>query len=135
MTTKPQVTTVKTHTVVIPPGEYWVGDPCYAYTNNSDSLWMPLLCNFLDDSPLAQVGDNWFVAFPTAYGDGVYLDQDGREYGVDAGLIGVVPVDSAEPDAGTLYALHRTTFEREVQMYSEDGKIHIGRLVIDTSGE
>ena len=53
MTTKPQVTTVKTHTVVIPPGEYWVGDPCYAYTNNSDSLWMPLLnsCNFLDDSP------------------------------------------------------------------------------------
>ena len=133
MTTKPQVTTVKTHTVVIPPGEYWVGDPCYAY--NDDGLWMPLLgsCGFLDDSPLAQVGDNWFVAFPTAYGDGVYRDQDGREYGVDAGLIGVVPVDSVEPGDTTLYAMHLVTFPHETRMYSEDGKIHIGRIVIDTN--
>jgi hypothetical protein len=31
-----------------------------------------------------------FIAMPTAYGDGCYLDRHGREYSVDSGTIGLI---------------------------------------------
>ena len=40
---------------------------------------------------LGEVQGQKVLAFGTAYGDGVYADQFGNEFPVDAGLIGLVP--------------------------------------------
>jgi len=56
------------------------------------------LCNCLDS-------DDWFeycndetlpegaYSFRTAFGDGTYVDGEGREYGVDSGTIGALPLE------------------------------------------
>ncbi len=38
------------------------------------------------------------LAFSTAYGDGCYTDQEGREYSVDSGGIGCIRVDHANAE-------------------------------------
>jgi hypothetical protein len=38
-----------------------------------------------------KVGKDKFVVSGTAYGDGCYMDNLGNKYGVDAGVIGIVP--------------------------------------------
>ena len=34
-----------------------------------------------------------FICFSTAYGDGCYLDQNGREYSVDSGTLGLIDIE------------------------------------------
>jgi hypothetical protein len=77
--------------VIVPAGEYFLGDPSYAVP---DDQWHPLLWSWADLSrPLGHMLDGtYIVAFPTAYGDGVYKDDHGHSYPVDAGLIGLVPI-------------------------------------------
>jgi len=81
--TKPQTT------------EYYVGDLCYVLHN----AWNEV-CDRL--FPHITEGTNWGThtlsdgrvirLHGTAYGDGTYFDNNGREYGVDAGLIGCIAV-------------------------------------------
>ena len=84
---------------LLPPGLYWVGDPCYARTHSAEdtSVWLQL-CDDMPDERGAFVAAaynaprlDWLAASSTAYGDGTYTGSDGNEYPVDAGLIGVVP--------------------------------------------
>lgn len=81
--------------IVVPAGEYWLGDPCYSVP---DEDWMPWLeaADFRDERFVlwAQVPGTefWVLGLSTQYGDGCYTDEQGNEYGVDAGLIGLVPV-------------------------------------------
>lgn len=80
----------KTRTVV-PPGLYFIGDPCYAIP---DSDWMTWLeaGDFQNERWLveADLGDGKYaVALGTAYGDGQYDGSDDFSYPVDAGLIGL----------------------------------------------
>lgn len=98
-------------TVTVPAGTYILGDPCYAVPGED---WMPWLAAAkhratVSDSNvvglLAAVPSSgaWVVGFRTGYGDGVYYDTDGNEYGVDAGMIGLVPQRIARdrtPSAG-----------------------------------
>lgn len=42
-----------------------------------------------------------FTVGSTAYGDGLYLDDEGREFPVDAGNIGLVPLELVENDVGS----------------------------------
>lgn len=88
-------------TVIVPAGRYWLADPCYSISN--DEVWMELLqsCNFFMDSPIGTTKGYEVLAFGTAYGDGVYPDNRGREYAVDAGLIGLVPMELRESEYGS----------------------------------
>lgn len=83
--------------VKVPPGTYFLGDPCYAVPNDE---WMHLLesCGYFDcnsDGEGGPVGTtpegDKVLAFGTAYGDGVYVDDRGHQFPVDAGLIGLTP--------------------------------------------
>lgn len=124
--------------VVMPAGEYWVGDPCYSVPNDR---WMeylddagrddhphgePLrfLLGYLDDKPVLGVG--------TAYGDGEYADEMGRRYPVDAGLIGLTPVDLAEDDSP--FGSHLIKFDHDFTCSYSDGTITLGDINIDTNG-
>lgn len=117
--------------VIVPAGKYWLCDPCYAVPEN---LWMDLLnsCDFFN-GPVGNVTDSRggvhdVLAFGTAYGDGCYVDQHGNTYPVDAGLIGLVPVELGEPGAlGTL-----VEFTRDTMCTNEGGKMQFGGYKINT---
>jgi hypothetical protein len=80
------------HTVRVPAGRYYLGDPCHVIDSQDD--WMELLetCNFFQGSPIGTLKGHQVLAFGTAYGDGSYDDKyTGKIVGVDAGIIGLVP--------------------------------------------
>jgi hypothetical protein len=85
--------------VTLPPGTYVIGDPCYQL---NDEQWEEVLYESDDfESPIGVFnrqngGKGFAIAFSTAYGDGLYNDLDDREYGVDSGLIGIIPVDQVD---------------------------------------
>ena len=120
-----------TYEVRVEAGTYFLGDPCYAVP---ESLWMPLLesCNYYQDSPVGTVKKNGqtyeVLAFGTAYGDGVYQDNQGHSYPVDAGLIGLTPIELVEgiprPDLGRV-----VTFERNFICVGEEGMMHFGSRI------
>jgi hypothetical protein len=123
-------------------GTYWVGDPCYIVP---DRLWMPWLeaawentepntVTILD----ARVEGRRVVASGTAYGDGVYFDQDGREYPVDAGLIGAVHAGFWPEHAAAKVehlGMNLVEFPEPFHVGFEDGDIVIGHLRIPTGDQ
>lgn len=115
----------------LPAGRYWIGDPCYAYEDHG--VWMALLesADYTGSHRIldAEVPGERFLASGTAFGDGVYLDEDGNEYGVDAGLLGAVPAkDGQRVPSG----MREVEFTEPFEVGYAEGKIAIGHIVIDT---
>jgi hypothetical protein len=84
------------NSVVVPAGEYYLGDPCYAVR---DEDWEELLdtCdNFR--APIGTLPNRLQVfAFRTANGDGTFACPElGTDLDVDSGLIGLVPWEYAD---------------------------------------
>lgn len=121
--------------VTLPAGRYVVGDPCYhvpdgewnAVLEQSDFFEGQCWANFKTGAGL--IGT--VVAFGTAYGDGVYEDAAGREYGVDAGLIGVIPLHDVGA-ALDLSCAHVIEFSAPFTCQSVDGVIIFGFVEINT---
>ena len=128
--------TVKPGPVTCPAGVYYVGDPCYAASDDT-TTWAEYgeSSNWFQDTALATTPEGkWCVGFGTAYGDGVYVGNDDFAYGVDAGLIGVVPEEYAEENA--LRCMRLVTFPRPFECYvTDDGVIFLGHIIIDTDPE
>ena len=117
--------------VIVPKGSYVIGDPCYAVP---DGDWLPLLqsCNYFED-PVGTVKDETrhfsVLAFGTKWGDGSYLGSDGNVYPVDAGLIGLVPVEMVEDIAEHTIV----EFKRDTLCVNDgSGKLKFGHITIDT---
>ncbi len=80
-------------------GTYWVGDLCYVLGDVWDEF-CDLTLNDGNRSGEYTLSDGRRFAYSsTSWGDGVYLDQMGNKYPVDAGLIGCVLADSIKPSA------------------------------------
>ena len=83
---------------------FYIGDICYALSDIVyDDVWGG--ANYADgiyEEP--ETGLSFAVA-GTAYGDGTYYDDGGHEYGVDAGCIGIVPLELCEKgtDGGQVF--------------------------------
>jgi len=118
-----------------PPGKYYVGDLCYVI---SDAGWDDFCKMTITDG--GNVLDGYFKwkskflwTHGTAYGDGCFLDQNGDEYSVDAGLIGVLPfelIDKHEYDITDLGNV--LEFFTPFTCDYDDGIFIIGHLKIDT---
>lgn len=87
---------------------FYVGDICYALNDRIyDELWGDELeykdgvHTVPDDSLLPGSAGFSFAVSSTAYGDGVYRDQKGRKYCVDAGVIGAIPLELVDPEKNT----------------------------------
>jgi hypothetical protein len=126
--------------VTVPPGTYFLGDPCYAVP---DADWAPLLasCDTFE-RPVGCVRGFEVLAFGTRWGDGTYTDGDGNEYGVDAGLIGLTPMgmnpSGKDQYGGDLAALGQiVTFPDETVCTTdgESGLLVFGDVKIDTDPE
>jgi hypothetical protein len=115
--------------VLMPAGRYWVGDLCYVMT---DSQWKEVCELFLDDAAtgvFTLTDGTQFALFGTAYGDGLYEDQNGNAYAVDAGVIGCVLAAKVD-DESTLGNTH--TFRRPFAVGRKCGVIRFGRIAINT---
>lgn len=126
---------------IFPAGRYFVGDPCYVIADkNWDELIKNTGCFGLNenmdvinwyDGVFYYTGKKCF-ANGTAYGDGVFQDNAGRRYGVDAGLIGIVPVGATD-DNNSSWCGHFIAFEENFIVYENDGIFYFGNIKIDTN--
>ena len=116
---------------------YFVGDPCYAFSHDTNT-W-DLICNYLGhkSDAYAVPVKNGYVHFGNTYiGDGSYQGSDGVEYGVDAGLIGVVPIDLVEVSEEELKELGSIkTFDAPFTFSWKDGIFYIADIKIDTQND
>lgn len=126
----------------VPAGTYYFGDPCYAVP---DQFWMDLLnsCDFFSDTLVGTVNGFTVYSAGTMYGDGLYRDSLGREFPVDAGMIGLTPVALAELDTEAfkdgkleVFGSHLITLT-EPTVFLSDGKgnITLGDVVIPTGAD
>ena len=108
------------------PGTYYVGDLCYVM----HPQWKEV-CNlmFAVDDPGVLDGEFnlsngvRFAISSTAYGDGTYQDQQGREYPVDAGLIGCIRVEDVYDPEWYLAGVQTVEFDRPFQIVYNHGVI------------
>jgi len=119
-------------------GEYYVGDLCYVLHEEWDEVCR-LLFSGRDDHGCNQGEFNLadgrrFAIYSTKYGDGLYRDQNEREYAVDAGSIGCIllqDIDINHPD-NFIGDGQSITFDQDFYTGELDGKIMFGSVSIDT---
>lgn len=73
-------------------GKYWLGDPSLFL---NEKIYKSLLeAKFMsnEDYCAGYLNDRMVMAMRTAYGDGVYYDNENNSYQVDSGMIGLLPV-------------------------------------------
>ena len=123
-------------TLTIPKGEYFIGDPCYCFGDDWDTI--------LDKTDFFKeeyyYRNKLLAAFGTKYGDGTYLDQFGNEFPVDAGMIGIVPVCMITKEGGKKNDWLKQAglfikFQGGEKMSEFDGTIIIGEHVIKTGDD
>jgi hypothetical protein len=115
--------------VRMPAGAYYVGDPCYSITDHGE--WMEWLEAARYETSHVLIADHRgkpVLGLATAYGDGCYEDQESNQYLVDAGLIGLVPVEVADAPGG------RCVYFKESFLCSRtsDGTLTFGDIIIET---
>lgn len=164
-------------------GKYYIGDPCYVLDEPKydwhkvlkDTLYFGLFSSPLamkrdmykprdeqhGEFPIEDNDGNLYTAAvsTTKYGDGSYYDEEGNEYGVDAGMIGAIPIeaiseesvlnrycggkfaDGTESFEAVLNRLgHVHEFDQDFSIAYDDGKIRFGTyygsdVVVDTDPE
>jgi len=135
--------------------EMWVGDPCYVI---NDEEWGGVLddtlyFNLFPSKEAMERGDHEYspkdkqngifklkdgvtcAVSTTAYGDGCYPDAEGREYGVDAGMLGIFPAEYAKQRGlldGHLGHYVEVPTDYKVTVSYSDGTIDFGAVCIDT---
>jgi hypothetical protein len=119
---------VSEFTVNVQAGKYVLGDPCYTVRDEDWSLLLSS-CDYFTH-PVGKVSNIEVLAFSTKWGDGEYKDNKGNTYGVDAGLIGLVPLEYAEPTEGSVIV----DFKRLTKCSrTEEGLLIFGDYVINTN--
>jgi hypothetical protein len=120
-------------------GKYWIGDPCYAVKSEN---WSKLLAETgyfgleeVGNTGLRSDGTFYYnggkcFAGQTKYGDGTYFDNNHREYGVDAGLLGIMPFSAC--DGNSLNGGNIVDFEQDFRVNYNSGLFEFGHVIIQT---
>lgn len=121
----------------MPAGRYYVGDLCYVMHDVWDEvcdLMFPNSYNGNGEYGKFKLKDGReFAVYSTMYGDGTYRDGSGREYWVDAGVIGCIlesDIRDPNPSNGGNYI----DFSEEFETGEDGGMIWFGDVFIDTVG-
>lgn len=120
---------------MMPAGQYYIGDLCYVM---SDAEWDDF-CSITIQGHRCLSGEfvlndgRRFATHQTKYGDGLYKDQFGNQYGVDAGLIGCIRIDDIRVEKYNIKELGAIVeFKTDFVTSYEDGVIKFGHISIDT---
>lgn len=131
----------------LPAGTYYIGDLCYIL---QDDFWDDVCELYFDKNPnqtvfeykLAEpyLKDRQVIPFAmmrTRWGDGTYPDLNGNWFDVDSGTIGCIEVNDYESLTGscTLDVNSLFTFDKEFEVYYENGYLRFGHIEINTSGD
>ena len=122
---------------------FYIGDICYALSDKMyHEIWGDKYRWEDGEFEMMDSGFNFAVG-STAYGDGCYTDQYGHEYPVDAGVIGIVPLElvakeeayelgfvSKKPGIAT-YCFKNGTFRFDIP--NEHSDIFANCIYIDTN--
>ena len=128
---------------MMPAGRYYVGDLCYVMTDKEWDQFCSITIqgNKCLDGEFEMPDGRKFATYGTAWGDGVYRDQFGNRYSVDAGLIGCIRVEDIRAEKyedieklGTIHEF-KTDFVTSGGRGNRDwsGVIQIGRVRIETN--
>lgn len=123
---------------MMPAGKYWVGDLCYVLDEDWNEccylFFKERNDNGCNEGEFTLSDGRRFVSLNTAWGDGYYIDNSGRGYGVDAGLIGCILAKDVglEGNERNVSGGHIIDFPTDFECSNDDGKIIIGDVVIDT---
>ena len=117
----------------LPAGKYYIGDPCYVIED-----WDEFLAAFWamkEEEGIFDYDVGTCCVLRTLWGDGSFPCSDGSMLGVDAGLIGAVPlilVTRGDPDQdGTV-----VEFDKPFACSSDsDGRLHFGNVSVMTGDE
>ena len=139
-----KLTSVPGSTIVkVPAGRYYVGDLCYVIKAND--LWNKVVDAMFPNGQnecvdgLLEVEGHQMVSYSTMYGDGTYYGN-GHRFPVDAGLIGLISLDTLEAMGHELDIKHLLDhgtvrhFVEDFECSSENGTLQFGSLFIDTCG-
>jgi hypothetical protein len=124
---------MRTSHYLLPPGKYYIGDPCYVF---NDSTWDKLLdvTDSFQNDELTEFGGGVVWGYSTAVGDGVYTDQNDNEFSVDSGVLAAIPIDLIEnPDGeanGTV-----VDAPNGLQVEHDNGTFWFGVICIKTAGD
>jgi hypothetical protein len=125
--------------VVLPPGKYWLGDPCYVIRDEDWVPWLEATNYTKEDNLLGEIPgtEHEAVGFRTRFGDGEYPveREDTSKYShsraywdevstcpVDAGMIGFVPFDY-EPKPRHEGLVNLFEFSHHTNVVCEEGDI------------
>ena len=128
--------------MTMPAGKYWIGDLCYVLEDEWDEA-----CDLMFSNRDGNGGEGEFTmkdgrkfaVFSTKWGDGCYLDQEGRQYGVDAGSIGCIlakdltypgSVPEGPSSGGNIVDIPE---DFEPKGSRKDGIIQFGPVIIETA--
>ena len=122
-----------THT--LPAGKYYIGDLCYVLGHD---VYDNIFGGTGYKSGIYEEKDTGraFLVSRTAYGDGLFVGSDFKEYAVDAAIIGICSASlMAKNDGGG----HVYTFDGEITCRFMSGRFFFNwnsdSLVIDTTGD
>mgnify|MGYP006268650629 CR=1 FL=1 len=116
-------------------GKYWIGDLCYVLEKDWDEVCSLLFSkkNEMKSGEFELSNGVKFALYGTAWGDGMYQDQNGNSYGVDAGVIGCVKVEDLlriGESTSSLGNIH--DFKEDFTTGYDEGTIYFGDIRIDT---
>ena len=112
--------TNKSFTINIKSGKMYIGDLCYALSDDIyDGVWGNQ-GHYEDGKYETQNGE--FAMVGTAYGDGCYLGSDGMEYPVDAGIIGICDASLVNKDVHGYGTIVDATGEANMEFVKPNSK-------------
>jgi len=112
------------------PGLYAVGDLCYILRDEwAEVCELTIQGNTCLDGEFTLKDGRKFAVLRTAYGDGEYRDQYGRNYPVDSGSIGLIQVEQEDE---SVFGMNFIQFDAPFEVSSEGGVIKVGIVEIDT---
>ena len=117
---------------------FWIGDLCYVMHDVWDEVCS--MCAYDNSRWEYQLEDGrTFFLFSTAWGDGVYEDQQGGSYPVDSGTIGAILLSDIRDDTysnlyemGCIHDFESALTKGDCQY--NHGEIVFGSVRIDTGG-
>ena len=122
-----------------PAGKYYIGDPCYLFDQSWDKI---LQENQYFDKEDQVINGVSVMVDGTAWGDGLFFGNFEGRIPVDAGLIGILPVELIGLD--NKVTIEQVTaedfglivdFATPIDCYTEEGVFHFGDITIDTNGD
>lgn len=115
-------------------GKYYIGDLSYVMNKQWEDVCHLMFSSLEEDGEFKLENGICFASYSTYAGDGNYLDLSGRQYSVDAGLIGCIRVEDIDDEKADLEGGQVIEFKEPFETFSEDGHIVFGHIEINTKG-